>query len=120
MSNQFLDHRGRPRIAVTGLGAKTPAGTDVEGMWSTIRAGKGMARTITIFDPSDLTVRIAGGVRDYDPVEYFGPKEVRRQDRVTHLGFGAAADALADAGELGADPARCAVIAATGVGGLTT
>jgi 3-oxoacyl-[acyl-carrier-protein] synthase II len=45
---------------------------------------------------------------------------VRRQDRFTLLGFAAAADALADAGELGADPSRCAVIAATGVGGLET
>jgi 3-oxoacyl-[acyl-carrier-protein] synthase II len=120
MSQEFLDHRGRPRIAVTGLGVKTPGGTDVASLWSNIRAGKPMARTITIFDPTELPVRIAGEVRDYDPVEYFGPKEVRRQDRVTHLGFGAAADAIADAGEIGADPARCAVIAATGVGGLTT
>jgi len=59
-------------------------------------------------------------VRDFDPVPYFGPKDVRRQDRVTHLGFAAAADAIAHAGELGADPERCAVVAATGVGGLTT
>ena len=120
MSNDFLDHRGRPRIVVTGMGVKTPAGTDVETMWSNICAGNAMARTITIFDPSELPVRIAGEVRDYDPIDYFGPKEVRRQDRVTHLGFGAAVDALADAGDVGADPARCAVIAATGVGGLTT
>ncbi len=120
MSNTHLDHRGRPRIVVTGMGVKCPAGNDVETMWSNIRAGRAMARTITIFDPSELPVRIAGEVRDYDPTDYFGPKEVRRQDRVTHLGFGAAADAIADAGELGADPGRCAVIAATGVGGLTT
>ena len=45
---------------------------------------------------------------------------MRRVDRFTQLGFGAAADALDDAGELGADPSRCAVIAATGVGGLET
>ena len=59
-------------------------------------------------------------MRDFDPEPYFGPKEVRRQDRVTQLGFAAAADALDDAGELGADPGRCAVIAATGIGGLST
>ena len=51
-------------------------------------------------------------VRDFDPTPYLGPKEARRVDRVTQLGFAAAADALADAGELGADPSRCAVIAA--------
>ena len=65
-------------------------------------------------------MRFAGEVLDFEPELYFGPKEVRRVDRFTQLGFGAAADALADAGELGADPSRCAVIAATGVGGLET
>src|SRR6185503_1148209 len=65
-------------------------------------------------------VRIAGEVLDFDPEQYFGPKEVRRQDRVTQLGFAAAADALADAGELLTDPSRCAVVAASGVGGLET
>src|SRR5262249_4925980 len=83
-------------------------------------AGRATARTIDSFDPSDLSIRFAGEVRDFDPAPYFGPKESRRQDRVTQLGFGAAADALGDAGELGADPSRCAVIIGTGVGGLHT
>src|SRR4029453_18940591 len=56
----------------------------------------------------------------FDAEQYFGPKEMRRQDRVTQLGFGAAVDALADAGDLAADPGRCAVAAASGVGGLET
>ena len=59
-------------------------------------------------------------VHDFDPTAYLGPKEARRLDRVTQLGFAAAADALADAGDLGADPARCAVIIGTGIGGLIT
>jgi 3-oxoacyl-[acyl-carrier-protein] synthase II len=115
----YLDARGRPRVVVTGMGVKTPAGTTVDSMWATVRAGKGAARRIRRWDPSNIPVQIAGEV-DFDPVDYFGPKEVRRQDRFTLLGFAAAADALADAGELGADPSRCAVIAATGVGGLET
>jgi 3-oxoacyl-[acyl-carrier-protein] synthase II len=122
MSDAARDHLGRPRVAVTGIGVKAPAGNDLESFWSTVRAGKSMARTIEQFDPTDpeLPVRFACEVRDFDPVEYFGPKEVRRQDRVTHFGFAAASDAINDAGDLGADPSRCAVIAATGVGGLTT
>ena len=120
MSEELLDHRGRPRIAVTGMGIKCPAGTDVDTVWSTMRAGKSMAAPIDLFDASLLDVRFACQVRDFDPVDYFGPKEVRRQDRVTHLGFAAAADAIENAGELNADPERCAVVAATGVGGLTT
>jgi 3-oxoacyl-[acyl-carrier-protein] synthase II len=115
-----LDQRGRPRVVVTGLGVKTPAGNDIASFWEQLRAGRASARTIESFDPAGLSITFAGEVRDFDAVEYFGPKEARRQDRVTQLGFGAAADALADAGELGADPSRCAVIIATGVGGLHT
>ena len=115
-----LDQRGRPRVVVTGVGVKTPAGNDVASFWDQLRAGRSSARTIESFDPSGLSITFAGEVRDFDAVEYFGPKEARRQDRVTQLGFGAAADALGDAGELGADPSRCAVIIATGVGGLHT
>ncbi|MFI5052991.1 MAG: beta-ketoacyl-ACP synthase II [Acidimicrobiia bacterium] len=120
MSPKLLDSHGRPRVAVTGMGAKTPAGVEVESMWATVLAGEGVAGRIQRFDPSELPVQFAGEVRDYDLEAYFGPKEVRRVDRFTQLGFGAAADAIADAGELGADPSRCAVIAATGVGGLET
>jgi 3-oxoacyl-[acyl-carrier-protein] synthase II len=105
---------------VTGVGVKTPAGNDVASFWEQLCAGRASARRIESFDPADLSITFAGEVRDFDAVEYFGPKEARRQDRVTQLGFGAAADALGDAGELGADPSRCAVIIATGVGGLHT
>jgi len=115
-----VDQRGRPRVVVTGVGVKTPAGNDVPSFWEELCAGRASARTIESFDPSDLSITFAGEVRDFDAVDYFGPKEARRQDRVTQLGFGAAADALGDAGELRADPSRCAVIIATGVGGLHT
>ena len=120
MSAAHLDHRGRPRVAVTGMGVKTPAGTDLETFWTNLRAGKATAGEIQAFDASAEPVHIASEVRDFDPIPYFGAKEVRRQDRVSQLGFAAAADALADAGEIGADPARSAVIAATGIGGLHT
>jgi 3-oxoacyl-[acyl-carrier-protein] synthase II len=114
------DEESQPRVVVTGVGVKTPAGTDVDTFWARLRSGEATARTIQSFDPSPLPVTFAGEVPDFDPVPYFGPKESRRQDRVTQLGFGAAADALGDAGELGADPSRCAVIIGTGVGGLQT
>jgi 3-oxoacyl-[acyl-carrier-protein] synthase II len=102
------------------MGVKCPAGTDIESVWATMRAGRSMAAPIELFDASDLEVRFACETRNFDPVAYFGPKDVRRQDRVTHLGYAAAADAIESAGELGADPEQCAVVAATGVGGLTT
>jgi 3-oxoacyl-[acyl-carrier-protein] synthase II len=114
------DHRGRVRVAVTGLGVKSPAGTDLATFWSTLVAGRSTAAVISRYDPSDLPVRFGCEVRDFDPTEHLGPKEARRVDRVTQLGFAASVDALADAGEHRCDPARSAVIVGTGVGGLIT
>ncbi|MCZ7525745.1 MAG: beta-ketoacyl-ACP synthase II [Acidimicrobiia bacterium] len=115
-----LDHRGRPRVVVTGIGVKTPAGCDLDEFWSTLLSGRSRAATITRYDPSPLPVRIGCEVRDFDPSPYLGPKEARRVDRVTQLGLAAAVDALAAAGDPGADPARCAVVVGTGIGGLIT
>jgi 3-oxoacyl-[acyl-carrier-protein] synthase II len=115
-----LDHRGRVRVAITGLGVKTSAGTDLDTFWSTLAAGKSTAADIERFDPADLPVRFGCEVRDFDPTQYLGAKEARRVDRVTQLGFAAAADALESAGEHRCDPARSAVIVGTGVGGLIT
>lgn len=110
----------RVRVVVTGMGVKTPAGCDLAGFWDTVLAGRATAARITRFDPSDLPVQFAGEVRDFEAATYFDYKEGRRTDRVAQLGFGAAVDALADAGEVGVDPARCGVVAGTGVGGLIT
>ena len=110
----------RTRVAITGLGVKTPAGCDLDTFWSTLQAGRSCAAPISRVDPAALPVRFACEVTEFDPTTYFDSKEARRTDRVAQLAFGAAADALADAGELGADPARCGVVAAAGVGGLIT
>jgi 3-oxoacyl-[acyl-carrier-protein] synthase II len=115
-----LDHRGRRRVAVTGVGVKTPAGQDLDTFWARLCRGDSAAATLTNIDASDLPVRIGCEVLDFDPVPYLGAKEARRVDRVTQLGFAAAVDALADAREPNADPARCAVVVGTGVGGLLT
>lgn len=115
-----LDHRGRRRVAVTGLGVKSPAGQDLATFWDTVVAGRPTAAPLSRFDASALPVRFGCEVAGFDPVPYLGAKESRRVDRVTQLGFAAAADALADAGEVNADPARCAVVIGTGIGGLIT
>jgi 3-oxoacyl-[acyl-carrier-protein] synthase II len=119
-TSSAVDHLGRPRVAVTGLGVKSPAGNDIATFWETLLAGRSMAADITGFDPSGLPVRFACEVKGFDGVEYLGPKEVRRVDRNAQLGFAAAVDAFRDAGETGADPARCAVVAGVGIGGLAT
>ena len=110
----------RTRVVITGMGVKTPAGTDLDTFWETLAAGKSTAGPIEGFDTSEHPVKFACEVRGFDPEPYLGTKEARRADRVAQLGVAAAADALADAGELETDPARCAVVAGTGVGGLQT
>jgi 3-oxoacyl-[acyl-carrier-protein] synthase II len=114
------DHLGRHRVAVTGLGVKSPAGNDVATFWATLLTGRSTAARFTLVDPEPLPVTFGCEVRDFEPTAYLGPKEARRLDRVTQLGFAAARDALEDAGDLGADPARCAVVVGTGIGGLST
>ncbi len=115
-----MSELARHRVAVTGMGVKSPAGCDLESFWSSLHAGRSFAAPIRRIDVSDLPVRFACEIADYDPEPYLGYKEARRTDRVAQIGFGAAADALANAGELGADPARCGVVVGTGVGGLIT
>jgi 3-oxoacyl-[acyl-carrier-protein] synthase II len=110
----------RTRVVITGMGVKTPAGQDLDTFWQTLAAGQSTAGPIEGFDTSEHPVKFACEVRGFDPEPYLGTKEARRADRVSQLGVAAAADALADAGELETDPARCAVVAGTGVGGLQT
>jgi 3-oxoacyl-[acyl-carrier-protein] synthase II len=131
------DHRGRPRIAVTGIGVKTPAGQSVAEFWDTLVAARPAAAPITLYDASGHSVRFACEVRDFDAVPYVGPKEVRRTDRAALLAVAAAGDAVGDAtgvgmdpaaellpvpspDDLGADPIRCAVVAGSGIGGIRT
>jgi 3-oxoacyl-[acyl-carrier-protein] synthase II len=117
---EHLDHRGRPRVVVTGVGLQTPAGATLDAVWSTLLAGRSVAAPIQRFDASPLSVRFGCEFLDFDPVPYLGTKESRRVDRAAQMGFAAAADALADAGDVGVDPARAGVIAGTGIGGLIT
>lgn len=110
----------RRRVAVTGMGVKTPAGNDLQTFWTALMSGASTAARITSFDTTDLAVEIACEVRDFDPGAYLGATGARRADRVAQLGFAAATDALSSAGSLRTDAARCAVIVGTGIGGLQT
>ena len=111
---------GRTPVAVTGMGVKSPVGLDLRSFWSGLCSGVSAAGPITQFDTSEHPVTFACEIDDFDIGAYIGPKEAAHLDRVTHLGFAAAVDALSHAGDLGADPARIAVVGGTGVGGLIT
>ena len=95
------------RVAVTGLGVVAHAGQTVDAFWNGLLTS----------EPADTSRRI----ESFDPTPYFdNPKEVRRADRFTQFALAAAAQALADAGELGIDPGRIGTLVGTGVGGLET
>ena len=115
-----VDHKGRPRVAITALGIKSPAGLDVESSWERVLEGRSTAARLTRFDPTPLAVDFGCEVVGFNAEDYVDKKEARRLDRVTALSVGAATDAIAAAGDLGADPARVGVMASTGVGGLET
>jgi 3-oxoacyl-[acyl-carrier-protein] synthase II len=120
MSSGALDHAGRPRVAVTGMGVVTPAGHTIDALLSQVVEARSAAAEFTIIDIEGAPVRFGCEVRDFDAESHVGPKEVRRIDRAALFGLGAANDALAMAGNLDVDPARVSVIGGTGVGGLTT
>src|SRR6266480_1641026 len=112
------------RVVITGLGAITPLGNDVETFWSNLKNGVSGIRTIDAFDTSGYDCRIGGQVRDFDPKPFFkNPKDLRRTDRFTQLSMAAAKMALEDSG---IDVAkvkrrdRFGVIVSTGIGGLKT
>ncbi len=112
------------RVVVTGTGALTALGNDVASTWQGLLAGRSGIRTIEAFDPSRLTSRIAGEVRDFDPSGVLDRKEIRRTDRYIQFGLVAARQALDQAGlpgRLEGELAeRTGVILGSGLGGANT
>lgn len=107
----------RARVAVTGIGVKSPVGNDIQTFWSGLCAGRSTGRHLSVLDGTDVPVDFGCEVTGFDPAEYLDAKTIRRTDRTTQLGFAAAADAIADARLTDIDPARCAVVAGSGQGG---
>jgi 3-oxoacyl-[acyl-carrier-protein] synthase II len=111
------------RVVITGLGAVTPIGNDVATMWQNLLAGQCGIDLITHFDAAAFDTRIAGEVKNFDPVKSFpSPKEVRRADRFAQFGVAAAHEALLDSG-LDLEKANRDEIGAfigSGIGGLET
>jgi 3-oxoacyl-[acyl-carrier-protein] synthase II len=117
VSNGALN--GRRRVVVTGLGAVTPLGVDVESTWENLLAGRSGAGEITQFDSSRFSVHFACEVKDFEPTEYIDRKQARRMDRFAHLIVAAARQAEKDSGiDIEAEAPRIGAAIATGIGGL--
>jgi 3-oxoacyl-[acyl-carrier-protein] synthase II len=86
------------RAVITGVGAVTPIGNDHPTFWANTKAGKSGGGPITHFDASDLDVRIAAEVKDFDPARAMNPKMARRMSRFIHFAMAAGREAVADAG----------------------
>jgi len=112
------------RVVITGLGAVTPLGNDVETFWSNLKNGVSGIRAIDAFDTTAYDCRIGGQVRGFDPKPFFkNPKDLRRTDRFTQLSMAAAKMAVEDSGIDIANLKqrdRFGVIVSTGIGGLKT
>ena len=86
------------RAVITGVGAVTPIGNDHPTFWANAKAGKSGGGPITHFDASDLDVRIAAEVKDFDPAVGMNPKMARRMSRFIHFAMAAGKEAVADSG----------------------
>ncbi len=110
------------RVVVTGLGAVTPVGNNVNDMWESIKNGKNGIAPITLFDASNMKVKIAGEVKDLDIEKYLEKKEAKRLDRSIILGIVAAQEAYDDANlaNIEVDPYRFGTFVSSGIAGLGT
>lgn len=108
------------RVVVTGMGAVTPIGNDVESFWNAVKQGQIGIDKITRFDTSDYKVKIAAEVKDFDPGKYLDARSARRMELFSQYAVVAALSAMEDAGICmeQEDPFRVGVIVGSGVGSL--
>ncbi|HJR63436.1 MAG TPA: beta-ketoacyl-ACP synthase II [Gemmatimonadaceae bacterium] len=85
------------RVAVTGIGAITPIGLTVDGLWSGLQAQRSAVRAVTRFDPTPFRSHIAAEVDGFEPADFIERKRVKRLDRFGHFSVAAARMALEDA-----------------------
>src|SRR6266481_980635 len=117
-----MRRNGDRRVVVTGLGLVTPLGTGVEKNWEALMAGRSGVGPITRFDVSDFPVRIAGEVRDFDPLEWMDKRDARKMDPFIQYAMACAEQAMRQSG-LKIDEAiaeRVGVLVGNGIGGLVT
>jgi 3-oxoacyl-[acyl-carrier-protein] synthase II len=110
------------RVVITGVGTVNPLGLNVAESWKNVVAGVSGVKPITLFDASELLVRIACEVKGFVADNYMDSKEARRRDRFEQLASAAAKEALSDSGLVitDANTGRIGVIISSAIGGLKT
>ena len=108
------------RVVITGMGVVSPVGNDINTMWNNLVKGNCGIAPIASFDTTDLPVKIAGEVKDFDPLAMgLEPAFAKRNDRFALYAMAAAIQAMQD-NELGLDPTRFGVYVGSGIGGFDT
>ena len=110
----------KTRVVVTGMGAITPIGNDVESFWQGLKDKKVGIAPITHFDTTDYKTKLAGEVKDFDPKKYMDPKAARRMEPFSQYAVAAAGEAIANAGlDMDKeDPFRVGTSIGSGIGSL--
>ncbi|HNL82475.1 MAG TPA: beta-ketoacyl synthase N-terminal-like domain-containing protein, partial [Chitinophagaceae bacterium] len=110
------------RVVVTGLGAITPLGNNVETYWQNLVNGVSGADMITLFNAEKFRTKFACEVKNFDPTEFLDRKEARKIDRFTQFALVVSDQAMNDAGlnKENINPDRIGVVFASGIGGLIT
>ncbi|MFZ5635220.1 MAG: beta-ketoacyl-ACP synthase II [Pseudomonadota bacterium] len=108
------------RVVVTGLGIVSPLGNDLASNWDGIVNGRSGIGPITHFDTTGYATRIGGQVKDFDPLQWVSPKDVKKMDAFIHYGVAATLMAMRDAGleVTEANAERIGAIIGSGIGGI--
>src|SRR6202040_1425836 len=89
-----MRRNGNRRVVVTGMGLVTPLGTGLEKNWEALMAGRSGIGPIDRFDVADFPSRIAGQVRDFDPLEWIEKRDVKKMDLFIQYAMAAAEQAM--------------------------
>ena len=108
------------RVVLTGMGAVTPLGNSVPAYWDGLKNGVNGIKTITSFDTTGYKAKVAGEIRDFDPLTFLDKKEAAHMDRNCQFALAAAKEAMEQSGlmESGIDPFRVGTFISSGIGGL--
>lgn len=110
------------RVVVTGLGAVTPIGNDVQTFWEGLLEGRNGVDLITHFDTTKFDTKFAAELKNFDPSIYIDKKQIRRMDRFTQFALSTSAQAIEDS-KLNLEKInleRFGVIYGSGIGGIKT
>ena len=110
------------RVVITGMGALTPIGNNLSEFWQGLKEGKSGAAPITYFDCSEFKTKFACELKNFDPLNFFDRKEIKKLDRFTQYALVSTDEAINDSG-LNIEKEnkdRIGVIWGSGIGGLET